>query len=229
MKSIEDFERERHLERRVREFTIGDTHYRLVRINDQLYYEVCENSVAIMEDHGHYLDIWLAERRSADGLNLAETYVALKLLLGESGNSFDDWKCSFSFPCLLQIKKPHGEFAYAVHIYDMKGGLELYFRKLLEPDDKRFDRMVMQQPFADEFSREEINQFITFFYGYLSGFFSEVKKNYDEWFYKTIQAQGIIYGYQQGRFFAHSYDSEEEYDEALETVEMMQKLAPAKN
>ncbi|MEP7338833.1 MAG: hypothetical protein ABI977_13950 [Acidobacteriota bacterium] len=229
MKHIEEFGKLFKKESKVCQFTIDGTEYRLVRINDSLYYEACRNSVAIMEDHGLYLDLWFSQRQSGKGLNLAETYVALKLLLGESSNSFDDWKCSFSFPCLLQIKKPHGESAYAVHMFDMKGGLELYFRKLLDAGDKRFDRMVMQQPLADEFSRAEINKFIAFFYGYLEGYLSAVRKDFDEWFFRTIRAQGIIYGYQQGQFFAHSYDSEKDFDEAIETVRMMQKLALGKN
>lgn len=198
MKNIKEFEQRFRIERRACDFTIGENSYQLVRIDDHLYNDVCRNSVVI-KDGVFYLSLWLSLEQSGKALNLAETYVALKLLLGESGHFYDDWKSSFSFPCLLQINKPDGEFAYAIHIYDYKGGLEFYIRKLLDPDDQRFDRRVVHDLF------------------------------YDEWFFKTVQCKQIVYGYQQGQFFEHSYDSEEEYKEAIETAELMQKLAPGKN
>jgi hypothetical protein len=157
MPTIEEFARKAASGGRTIRFETGGIRYRLVRIDDRMYYRAHENGVSIQDDHGFYLQLWWEMERDGRGLGLAETYAALSMLLGESSESYDDWKCSFSFPCLLEVQRKSGAYGYALHIVDIKGGVNYRFYKLLDPDDQRFDRRVIQPPFADEFSRAEIN------------------------------------------------------------------------
>jgi hypothetical protein len=72
-----------------------------------------------------YLNFYLSERDNKNKLNLAELFVSLTDLLGESGDWIDDWKGSFSFPVLLVLEKEQGKFFYLMDIYDNRG--TLYF------------------------------------------------------------------------------------------------------
>lgn len=227
MPTIEKFAGKNALKGRSISLETGGINYRLVRIDDRLYYHAHEQGVSIQDDYGFYLQLWWGQERQGGGLGLAETYVALTMLLGESSENYDPWKCSFSFPCLLEVKRESGVYGYALHIVDIKGGVNYRLYKLLDRDDKRFDRMVIQPPFAEEFSRAEINHFIAFMTGYLEGYFDAVKKLWQKWFFRTVQCEFILYGFQRGRFFNRQYSSESAFREAIAKAEARQKLAPA--
>jgi hypothetical protein len=226
MPTIEQFAGKAAMKGKTIHFETGGVSYRLVRIDDRLYYRAHEQGVSIQDDHGLYLQLWWENEQSGGGLGLAETYVALTMLLGESSASYDDWKCSFSFPCLLEVRRESGVYGYALHIVDIKGGVNYRLYKLLDKDDQRFDRRVLQPPFAAEFSRAEINHFIAFMTGYLEGYFRVVKKQWTRWFFRTVQCEGIVYGYQRGRFFNRQYQSEAAFRKAIARAEAQQKLAP---
>lgn len=226
MPTIEEFAGKAAMKNKTLNFETNGIRYRLVRIDDQMYYNAHEQGVSIQDDYGFYLQLWLENERSGGALGLAETYVALTMLLGESSESYDDWKCSFSFPCLLEVQRESGAYGYALHIVDIKGGVNYLLYKLLDKDDQRFDRRVIQKPFADEFSRAEINHFIAFMTGYLEGYFSEVKKLWKKWFFRTVKCEFIVYGYQRGRFFNRRYKSEAAFRKAIARAEERQKLAP---
>ncbi|NOT63891.1 MAG: hypothetical protein HOP19_27065, partial [Acidobacteria bacterium] len=110
---------------------------------------------------------------------------------------------------------------------DIKGGVNYRLYKLLDDDDQRFDRRVIQRPFAEEFSRAEINHFVTFMHGYLEGYFETLKPRWQRWFFRTVQCEFIVYGFRHGRFFNRSYPTEASYRKALKKAEERQKLAPA--
>ena len=105
MPTIEEFAGQAALKGKPLSFETDGIHYRLVRIDDRLYYRAHEQGASIQDDHGFYLQLWGETERSGSGLGLAETYAALTMLLGESSESYDDWKCSFSFPCLLEVQR----------------------------------------------------------------------------------------------------------------------------
>lgn len=207
-------------------FKTGGISYRLVRIDDRLYHRAHEHGVSIQDDYGFYLQLGWENEQKGGGLGLAETYVALTLLLGESSEKYDDWKCSFSFPSLLEVNRKSGVFGYALHIVDIKGNVNYRLYKLLDKDDQRFDNRVIQAPFAEEFSRAEINHFIAYMTGYLKGYFSAVKKHWQKWFFRTVQCERIVYGYQRGRFFNRHYQSEAAFCQAIARAEARQQLAP---
>jgi hypothetical protein len=226
MPTIDEFAGSAALKGRTIQFETHGIHYRIVRIDERLYYRAHEAGVSIQDDYGHYLKLWAMDQARGGALGLAETYVALTMLLGETSQSYDDWKCSFSFPCLLDVKRDAGTFGYALHILDIRGNLNFLLYKLLADDDKRFDRMVVHAPFPEEFSREEINHFITFMRGYLEGYFETVKEGWHKWFFRTVPSECIVYGYQRGRFFNRQFRSEPAYRKAITKAEARQKLEP---
>ncbi|HMV87511.1 MAG TPA: hypothetical protein PLD20_14355 [Blastocatellia bacterium] len=226
MPTIEEFAGKNALTGKSISFETEGINYRLVRIDDRLYYRAHQQGVSIQEDYGFYLELWMQQRREGGALGLAETYTALTRLLGESSENYDPWKCSFSFPCLLEVKRESGAYGYALHIVDIKGSVNYRLYKLLDRDDKRFDRQVIQPPFAEEFSRAEINHFIAFMTGYLEGYFDAIKKLRHKWFFRKVQCEFILYGFQRGRFFNRRFSSESAFRKAVARAEARQKLAP---
>ncbi|MBD2183790.1 hypothetical protein [Aerosakkonema funiforme] len=197
---------------------ISSNHYRLERLDDRKYYELWKNSLAIADDYGFYIDFYLYLRDRAESLNLAQIYVTLEKLCGESGKFFDDWKGSFSFPFFLEVSKAGHEFDYLLNIYDHRGSVNFGIRKQLQPHDS-YDARVIHQPFPEEFSRQDINEFITYFYGYLQGYFEEIKSSYSQFFFKRIDSNCILFGYKDGNFFEEHYDDHEEYTRSLKLLE----------
>ena len=102
--------------------TEKEKEYILSRLDDERYYELWQNSLKIKDDYGFYLDFYLSLQREGEYLNLAQVYVTLKSICGESGRFFDDWKGSFSFPFLLEIIKLGKTYPkYLLDIYDFRG------------------------------------------------------------------------------------------------------------
>jgi len=196
---------------------------RCSRLDGKEHFELEKNSLAIADDYGFYMRFYHFLEQRGDYLNFAQIYATLKSLCGESGKGYDDWKGSFSFPFLVEVKKGEKIFRYLLNIFNYRDSLYFGIRKPLQPDDDKFDRQLIHQPFEDEFSREEINSFITSFYAYLVGFFREIKPSYDEFFFKRVDSNGILFGYKDGQFFQEHYNSPEEYKKAVMMLETMER------
>ncbi len=154
-------------------------------------------------------------------LNLAQIYTALKTRFGETSESYDDYKGSFAFPFFLHLQKSGRSYPYLLRIRDHKGSLEFDFRRVIDPNDKHYDRDVYHEPLAEEFSREEINAFVIYFFGFLEGYFSVIGTERTEFFFRTIEARWAVYGCKDGQFFEEAYDSEEAYRAAIEGIETL--------
>lgn len=198
-------------------------HYRLFRLDDSQYYELWKNSLAIADDYGFYLNLYFYLRDKSSSLNLAQVYVALEKLCGSSGKFFDDWKGSFSFPFFLEVSKAGQKFDYLLDIYDHRGSLYFGIRKQLKPDDS-YDARIIHQPFPEEFSRQDINEFISYFYGYLQGYFATIKGSYEQFFCKRVDSNCILFGFKDGIFFEEHYEDYEDYEQAVNLLENYTQL-----
>jgi len=197
--------------------------YQLTRLSDVEYRKLRQNSLAIAEDYSLLYSFYKGWEHSCRELGLAPVYVTLKELCGESGQLFDEWKGSFSFPFLFEQTKEQRSLSYLVNIYNYRSTIEFSIRKIIDPDDDRYDRAVIHQPFEDEFSREEINNLIKWLNLYIRAFFKrKIKDTYDVPFFKKVDSNLIVFGYKDGEFFEDHYDSPEEYKAALEMLESYQ-------
>jgi len=59
---------------------------------------------------------------------------------------------------------------------------------------------------------------MNFICGYLKGFLEVVKDQYKESFYHNIDPSFFIFGYKDDDFFEYEFETEEEYDKALEEL-----------
>jgi hypothetical protein len=98
--------------------------YRRVRLGDGEFLDLLRRSLAIEEDYGFVMDLLLARRRAGTALGFPEVYLALTDLAGPSGEYFDDWKGSFSFPFTLEVVKGRRRVPYLFEVRNHRSCLE---------------------------------------------------------------------------------------------------------
>jgi hypothetical protein len=77
-----------------------------------------------------------------------------------------------------------------------------------------------QKPFENEFSRHEINYFISYFYGTLISHFRIFKHNTPvKPFIRKINASGVLYGYKDDGYFELDCESSEECEAEIQLFE----------
>jgi len=193
--------------------------YKLVRLNDEQYYFLQENSISILDDYMHLMFLSLDETLFCS--SLSKMYSALKALFGESGRYYDYWKGSFSFPFLIHFSEEDEDIGYLMNVCDIKSSIYFRMAKLVRAGDKKFRRDRAHDP-LEEFSRREMNYCINYFAGFLSGYFSAAEKLLSrEFFFRAVRVPLVLYGCRDGRFFDCQYESEDELDEALEELESL--------
>ena len=188
--------------------------YKLIRLNDEQFYLLHKNSIAIFEDYGHLISLF-ADKNIIYS-SLSKMYTALKILFGESSKCYDDWKGSFSFPFLIHFYNSEEEFEYLMDLRNIRSSIEFGITKLINVDDK-FKRDILHNPF-EEFAREEINYFINYCIGFLTGFFKSIADRYNDDFFKIVESNLILFGYKDGCFFDDQYNDENEFDEAIQKL-----------
>ncbi|MGB8701161.1 MAG: hypothetical protein WCD18_17245 [Thermosynechococcaceae cyanobacterium] len=190
--------------------------YCLWRLGDDEYRRLREKSCPININSLLILNICLDERNDPDRLSLAKALITLEDLFDKSSELFDSWKCSFVFPLLLRISKQTGKFLYLLRIGDYRGILDIGLYRLSNSATE-IRNEVFHDPIDDEFSNEEINRFICYFYGFLRGMSRHLKPQHP--FLNRVQSQLMFYGYDGYNFFEEEFDSEAEYNTAIVRIE----------
>lgn len=150
-------------------------------------------------------------------LNLAEFYVVLKRLFGESSLSIDSYKQGFSFLLLLAVKN---RFLYIFDLCDFRGHIEFRLYKVLESG--RGD--MTYHPFVqEEFSKEEYEQFVELFIGFLEDssqiYLAKIGTEIQiPSFAHFIESNLYVYGYMDGVFFEKSFRSQDKYNDYVERL-----------
>lgn len=190
--------------------------YHLWRLTDEEDYTLSQTSIPIASDLRFRLKFYFYRSRQEIALNLAKFYVVFKHLFGESSRFFDKWKSSFYFPVFLHVRRENGEFPYFLHLYNHRGVVEFNLFRYYKTMAENEDRYVYRQPLKSELSRQEINNFICYFYGYLQGRFEAMKDSYNQEFLKRVDSNLILFGYKDGHFFEEHYNDLTTYQQAAQ-------------
>ncbi len=196
----------------------------LVRLADSEFLDLRQRSIAIQSDTGFELRLFLSLRETRQDLNFAQVYLALKSLSGESSRYFDEWKGSFSFPFSLDILKDGCVLSYLLEVRTKRDSLYFDVRKVVAVDDARLPKHLIHPPFADEFSREKMNQFTVYLYGFLIGLWKSLGRQPLEPFVRKVPSDLILFGCCNGETFEEQYDSEAAYTAALHRYEQQVEL-----
>jgi len=195
-------------------FRIKNTAIVVTSITAKEYYEAFKKSISIVENYSYYLSLYQQIKYKALHVNYPWIYAALKTLFGESATTYDDYKCSFSYPFILDIDGENKKSKYALNMTDVKGGISFPFRKILttpEELEKYKERYILYEPLEDEFSKEQMEHFMTWFVFYLEGFIESFQKYYDKEFARSQDYCFMIYGYKDKRFFLDEYENQDNY------------------
>jgi len=202
--------------------------YELWRIDDTEYTKFRkDNSVAIENDCNFSGQLYLSEQyREDNNLNLAEFFTVLEYLLGESSNSYDDYRGSFKFHNLLVIKREDSIFFYLINISDHRGFMQFDLYKIVENTEKnKYDDLRSYKPFASELSKKEINYLFSYLYGFLIEYFNNMKSVIPRQnFLKKVDCNFILYGCKDGEYFEYEYDSEEFYKAQIKLFKETYKI-----
>lgn len=183
----------RQIKERIKfEFELETIKYELWRLDDYEYRKLQKNSFFIKDEDSFFNNIYLSENKNQDNLNLAQSFIALTWLFGNSSDSFDSSKGSFSFPLLMTINKTIGKFFYLLHIFDAKGWIYYRIYKVFE-DESNIPR-IPNEVFESEFTRQGINYFFNYIHRYISESFKSLNSvTTPEPFLKAIEASWIVY------------------------------------
>ncbi len=197
----------------------SEIQFHLWRLTESEYSQLRSSSLPIKEDGLSLMEFMLYERYNPNRLTLPKAFLTLEHVFGKTSDFFDDWKGSFSFPLLLLVQKPVGQFFYLMRIHDHRGSLYYLLYRLLENGVGDYDVNVYHEPEELEFSRGEINDFISYLYRYLVSISKKICQPPIQPFLKHIDSNHILYGYRNGEFFEEQIDSESEYKAAIQAFE----------
>lgn len=71
---------------------------------------------------------------------------------------------------------------------------------------------IYYAPDAGEFSREEIQYFVSYFVGFLEGYWESWGPSWKDPFLLAVQSNLILYGFDGEDFFCRQFDSDDEFE-----------------
>ena len=195
----------------------------LYRLDDEQYYFLSQNSFFV---RANMYILMLAEKhfqKQNQTLNLPKLYAILTELAGKSSKLHHKSKSSFCFPFLIKIEKKDKELNnYLLILSDWGGYFDFRFKRLIGEDKKyaNVEQDVTMEPFEDEFSAEEIDYFVFYFYRCLVCYFEKVYQANHENFFKYVDRYLILYGYTDGEFWEKHYEEYDYYTQRLDELKL---------
>ncbi len=185
------------------------------------YYRLWHKSLPIFNDYDCFMQISYLLEHEDPPFEMAHLYAALKTIFGESTSMYDDYKCSFGYTFAVEVKKNGQKSKYIFNFVDMKGGLDFYFKRVIQDKEelKKYDTSILYHPFEEEFSKKEMAYLMRWFTFYLVGFMESYREYYSEEFFRSNSSCLMVYGYVDKTFFTEYYEGEEEFRSAIEELE----------
>lgn len=180
--------------------------YFLSRLTTQQAHYLWDCSSSVHDDVQFYHAFLAALEGQGKYLNLAQLYLTLKSLYGESDEDAGEGKTTFGYQFLLAVHKEDRSCPLLLHVFDYRGTPRFQFRELARPADK---------PATDGVTRVELNAFIETFYQFLYQQFQAIREQPQDFFFRRVQEPPILYGYGKGDYFEWIFASEEELLNAL--------------
>ena len=188
----------------------GTTYY-LCRMSDCAFGKWHKRSIAIEEYRGSLSRL---TRHDSDQLNLAETYAVLKLLFGERGRCFDNWKGSFAFPLALHVELHTAIPSYLLEVINFRAGVEYQLRRVVAPHDPRLSEPKYYPP-DPAFPREAFDCFLAHMDGLQKGYWESCRNQWKDHFLLKVPSNLILYGFDGQEFFERGFADGDDFDRAL--------------
>lgn len=188
-----------------------DYRFRLWRLYDDEFAPLRHRSQALREDAFEFALMQQSK------LGLAELFVGLRDLMGESGRYIDHYKGSFSFPLLLILEHGERRGLYVLNLHDWRGTLELEPSRILLGEACRQVARPESVVVDPLFSNHPMSWLQGYLLGRVEGHFENNCQDYCTPFYQVVESNWIIYGYRAGRgFFSKRFEDPESFEEMLD-------------
>jgi hypothetical protein len=191
-------------------FKIDGIDYLITPITATKYCNLVEKSIFINRDYYGLmeLDFYLDSK-----FNFSHLYAALKINFGESSTLFDDWKCSFGYPFLIEVKD--NNLSYVFLFTDIKGGIYFnYYKILSKPKDRKKynDLSLIYDSPDDLFDVRRIRIINKSFMSFLK---NTNRDDFNEEFIRSNRELMTIYGYKDGSYFIKQYEFIEKFEKEI--------------
>jgi len=158
---------------------------------------------------------------------LGKILVALEDEYGRSSRKYDNYKQSFSFPFLIEMKVDHRVMHYVWNLWDYKGAVDFRFRRMIErPEDlpKKNDVISIDT----EISEQEFEYLVGFLVGWIEGYVNARCKYVKtlQPFYRSIPASLTIYGFEEDAFYCTNFDESQAFDNRVDELKKKYPLQP---
>ena len=101
-------------------------------------------------------------------------------------------------------------------IADHRGTVYYRMYRILENNIDGYDTQRTRKPFELEFSQQEINYFLSYFHGYISGCFKVANLMITiQPFLKIINSNLILYGCRDGAYFEEQHETPETFHASI--------------
>jgi bifunctional DNA-binding transcriptional regulator/antitoxin component of YhaV-PrlF toxin-antitoxin module len=170
-------------------------------------YKKLKKTIAIDEDCLFLLDHFSAPYiEKHNFIDITRLLALLITLYGEPDTFYDDFKCSFNytfdFKIVYKNENPAREVNLVMRINDLKGNLNVEFRRLRENKNDNEIKLI-----EDVVKRDDLNMCILLLHSYFSGFYYGYGTRYLETFERYQPYCKVKYGFDGNEFY---YIQEEE-------------------
>jgi hypothetical protein len=205
---------------------LKDGQWNLWRLSDEEFTSLAQHALPIAQNYS--LILRLTQRQSANGnrLTLGQAVVVLERRFGQGSSWYDSFRGSFCFPLLLTFERER-RISYLLRLHDYRGTLYFPLYRVVKGDPSSVERARFHAPCSSEFSQAEMNDFTSCLYDYVLGVSDTLDDSLVAPFYRAVESDAILYGYDNGRFFEQSCDNFDEFCAGRAQYE--QRLGPGRS
>jgi hypothetical protein len=195
----------------------------LWRLGDDEFVSLGHHALPLVQNYQLLLRLSQRTLPSGATLSLGHTLAVLERRFGPSSPLFDNYRGSFSFPLLLTFEREQRK-SMLVRCHDHRGMLHFPQYLIIPSDPSVEERSHCHAPETQELSQVELDEVITSLHGYLIEQAALLETELVAPFYRAVQSDLLVYGYDSGAFFERSYPCWADYEQARQELEV--RLGP---
>ncbi len=197
------------------------------RLSDLIWFELSKRSFPLQLPLSAAIVLY---RPGKDFPSLGAILFGFEAGYGPCSKKIDNFKQSFRFPFLLQVRIDETVYHLIWELFDVRGHVDFGFRRIIEreADVEKSTSVIVTW---DEISEDDIGFIVGYLVGYIKGYCNTRYKycQPDKPFYRAIPSELMLYGFFSGEFFSQQFEDEESFDRRLaELKAQVPDVPPAK-
>lgn len=192
--------------------------WHLWRLGDDEFVSLGHHALPLAQNYE--LLLRLSSQTTPDGvpLSLGHLLAGLERRFGPSSPLFDNFRGSFSFPLLVTIEREQ-RTSLLLRCHDYRGMLHFPLYLVAAGDPSVEERSRCHVPESQGLLQIDLDDLITHFHAYLVEQAIELETGLVAPFFRAIQNDLLLYGYDNGAFFERKCTSWHDYEQARQELE----------